>query len=77
MVNNNTNLRDLIKIRCGWNISQLPINCACGSKFNIDHALICKKGGFVTLRHDNIWNITAELLKELCHEVKLNHSSSS
>ena len=37
---------DLIKIRYAWNISRFSINCACGSKFNIDYALICKKEKF-------------------------------
>ena len=62
---------DLVKIRYGWFIKRLPINCACGSKFNIEHALVCKKGGFVTLRHNNLRDITAALLKEVCHDVKV------
>ena len=62
---------DLIRIRYGWFTKRLPINCACGSKFNIQHALVCKKGGFVTLRHNNLRDITAALLKEVCHGVKV------
>ena len=62
---------DLVRIRYGWFIKRLPINCACGSKFNIQHALVCKKSGFVTLRHNNLRDITAALLKEVCHDVKV------
>ena len=40
---------DLIKIRYGYQLIRLPNECACGSKFNLEHALSCKKGGFVTL----------------------------
>ena len=61
---------DLVRIRYGWFIKRLPINCACGSKFNIQHALVCKKGGFVTLRHNNLRDITAALLTDVCHDVK-------
>ena len=28
----------------------------------------CKKGGFVTLRHNKLRNIIGALLKELCHD---------
>ena len=42
----------------------IPINFACNSKFNIDHGVICRKGGFVTLSYSNACVITAELLKE-------------
>ena len=45
------------------NIKRLPTNCACGKKFNIDHALTCMKGGFIHRRHDEIRNIFAEMLQ--------------
>ena len=50
-------------------MTRLAENCECGSKFTIEHALSCKKGGFVSLRHNQIRNITASLLKEVCHNV--------
>ena len=53
---------DLIKIRYGHQVDRLPNVCVCGSPFNLEHALTCKKGGFVTLRHNSIRNITAALL---------------
>ena len=43
--------------------------CECGSKLNIQHALSCKKGGFVSMRHNKVPNITAAPLKEVCHGV--------
>ena len=36
---------DLVRIRYGWELMHLPENCECGYKFNIEHALLCKKGG--------------------------------
>ena len=49
----------LIRLRYGWSLKRFPETCECGSKFSTDHALSCKKGGFVTLRHNIIRNITA------------------
>ena len=35
---------DLIRIRYGWELKRLPEKCTCGSNFNLQHALSCKKG---------------------------------
>ena len=48
----------------------MPKNCACGSPNNINHALICKKGGFVSLRHNQIRDMEANLMREVCYDVK-------
>ena len=66
---NKQNFWDLVKIRYGWELTRLPENCECGAKFNIKHALSCKKGGFISLRHNEIRNITACLLKGVCRDV--------
>ena len=62
---------DLIHIRYGWNLTRLPEKCACGVRFDVHHALICKKGGFITQRHNQLRNITAVLLKEVCRNVRV------
>ena len=43
--------------------------CTCGSKFSVEHALSCAKGGFPSIRHNEIRNLTATLLTEVCHDV--------
>ena len=48
---------DLVCIRYGWGLKRLPENCACGATFTIQHALQCAKGGFVSLRHNQIRNL--------------------
>ena len=52
-------------------ITRLPENCVCGVKFGLQHALSCKKGGFVTIRHNQVRNITATLLNEICNDVQI------
>ena len=62
---------DLVNIRYGWPLSRTPMMCTCGNNFNIEHALTRKKGGFITLRHNSLRNITASLLKEVCRNIRI------
>ena len=61
---------DAMRIRYNWELPKLASICACGNKFNLAHALSCKKGGFVTIRHNEIRDITASLLSEVCRDVR-------
>ena len=61
---------DLANIRYGWPLSRTS-TCTCGKNFNIEHALTCKKEGFITLHLNRLRNITASLLKEVCHDVRI------
>jgi len=60
---------DSLRIRYGWQLTRLPQECVCSAKFNIEHALTCKKGGFVTLRHNEIRDVTAAMLNVVCKNV--------
>ena len=60
---------DALALRYGWTPSRLPSKCECGNSFNVEHALSCAKGGFPSLRHNEIRDITASLLTEVCSEV--------
>ena len=37
----------------------------------LQHALSCKNGGFISIRHNSIRDVTAKLLHEVCREVQL------
>ena len=39
--------------------------------FSVEHALSCPKGGFPTIRHNEIRDLTASLLTEVCHKVSI------
>ena len=67
---NKEQLWDALRIRFDWEIPRLPSECACGSKFNLAHALSCKKGGFVSIRHNEVRDITTQLLNEVCRDVR-------
>ena len=62
---------DLVKIRYGHQLSKIPDKCACGSSFDLQHALSCKKGGFISQRHNMLRDVTAKLMKEVCNDVKI------
>ena len=67
---NNTGLsklqfQDGLCLRCGITPSHLPKQCdACNVPFTVAHALQCKKGNLVSLRHDDIKLVWEELLGE-------------
>ena len=49
---------DNVRIRCGMDPKYLQERCdGCQQRFSVGHALQCKKGGLITVRHD-----------ELCYE---------
>ena len=48
---------------------RVPSTCAYGTKFSIEHALSCPKGGFPSVRHNEIRDLTANLLTEVCNDV--------
>ena len=48
-------------MRYDWEISDLPKTCVCGDIFDVDHAMICKRGGFAIQRHNELRDLEAEL----------------
>ena len=60
---------DAMALRYGWPSSNLPSKCDCGNNNTVDHALSCAKEGFPSIRHNEIRDLTANLLTEVCSEV--------
>ena len=68
---NKTTFWDSIRIRYYIPLKYLPSRCVCGQIFNLEHALSCKKGCYITLRHNELRDFTANQLSEVCHDVRL------
>ena len=43
----------------------------CGGQNYVQDVFSCRKGGFITLRHNHIRNVTTELLSQVTKDVKL------
>ena len=63
--------RDALALRYNRSIKNLPSKCACGQPFDATHAMNCKKGGFVSIRHNNVRDFEANLLKSVCNDVEI------
>ena len=60
---------DAMALRYGWEPSRMPSSCACGENFTVEHSMSCCKGGFPSIRHNKVQDLTANLLTEVCHDV--------
>lgn len=67
---NKREFRDAIKLRYDWPVDDTPSTCVCGEVFTVDHAMICKRGGFVIQRHNELRDLEAELLRTVCSDVE-------
>ena len=64
---------DALALRYGWTPSRIPMFCVCGSTFTVEYVFSCLRGGFPTISHNEIRDVTAELLTEVCHDVMIEH----
>ena len=60
---------DGLYIRYNIPLKRLPTHCVCGMPFKLDHALSCPKGGFISIRHNEVRDFTTDLLAECCKDV--------
>ena len=68
---NKREFQDSICLRHDWRIPNTPSYCLCGVKNDINHALSCKKGGYVMMRHNCIRDLEAEIMQEVCSDVRI------
>ena len=73
---NKREFRDAIRLRYDWPIPDTQSVCVCGVRFTVDHAMICKRGGFIIERHNELPDLEAELLKMVCYDVKWSRAYS-
>ena len=68
---NKCEFRDALKLRYHWPLSDNASKCVYGNSFNIDHAMICRRGGFINQRHNELRDLEAELLNVVCNDVQI------
>ena len=68
---NKSEFRDAVKLRYDCEVPDTPSVCVCGDMFSVDHAIICKRGGFVIQRHNELRDLEAELLSMVCIDVEV------
>ena len=68
---NRNEFRDALCLRYGWHLKGMAQTCECGAANDIDHALICKLGGFVIMRHNAVRDVEADFLLNVCKDVSV------
>ena len=64
-------------MRYSKHILGLPSKCGCGSNFDPVHALDCKEGSFIHSRHEQLRNLHAKMLLDLCQDINLTGENMS
>ena len=63
--------RNAVCLRYGWTPSRLPQSCVCGKDFSVAHALSCPTGGYPSLRHNELRDVTASMLSGVATDVAI------
>ena len=74
-------LWDTLSLRYGITSSNTSsLSYQCGTSFSVDYQscyssvlLLCPIGGFHTIRHNEVRDLTTSLLTEVCHNVAIEH----
>ena len=62
--------KDAIHLRYDWEIMGTLTVCVCGDRFSVDRAMLCKHGGFIIQRHNELRDLEADLLHLVCNDVE-------
>ena len=65
--------RDAVCLCYGWQPPLLPSHCICGSIYTVEHAMNCPSGGFPSIPHNEVRDLTSAFLSEVCHNVLCSH----
>ena len=68
---NKREFRDAVKQRYYWPVQDIPSTCARGETFTVEQSMICKLGGFITQRHNELRDLEAEFLSMVCSDVDI------
>ena len=68
---NKGEFRDALKLRYDWEIADKPSICVYGYVFNVDHAVVCRRGGFIIQRHNELRDLEADMLSMVCNDFEI------
>ena len=63
--------RDVIHLRYNKTLKGMPSQCPCGQNYDITYAMNYKRGGFIIMRHNNVPDFEANLLKTIFNDVEV------
>ena len=66
---------DACYIRYGWTLLNLPLTCACGTAFSLQHALDCRLGGLRIIQHNEARDTLAQCMREAGHNLNCSLST--
>jgi len=52
-------------------VKGIPTHSACGKTNSVDHSLICKLGGYTSLRHNSVRDSEAQIMREVYRGVQI------
>ena len=68
---NKGEFQDVLKLRYDWEIADKPSICVCGDVFNVDHVMVCRRGGFIIQRQKEGRDLEADMLSMVCNDVEI------
>ena len=60
---------DSLRLRYGWALPNIPSTCC--AKMDAQHAMSCKRGGSITIRHNDLQDLTVNFLSNVCNDVEI------
>ena len=68
---NKGEFRDALSFRYRWQLKNLPNIVYVAVALSTDHAMICPHGGLTISRHNEILDLTADWMSEVCRETEV------
>ena len=62
---------DSLRLRYSGVLLNIPSTCCCSAKMDAQHAMSCKRGEFVTIRYNDLRDLTANVLSNLRNDVDI------
>ena len=66
-----SDFRDAIALIYDLPLQRAPSHCECGHIYSVEHALSCATGGFPSIHHNEVRDLTASMLQDVCHDVRV------